>query len=111
MEILSAQNYNMLKKDNLVLGIVLGLLTPVATFIIYYLVAVYMPYHRSLNEFVQMLINNRQMLPKVISICLLLNGGVFYLYTRQRKDLTARGIFLVTMLYAITIIVLKLLHG
>lgn len=111
MEVLSAQNYNMLKKDNLVLGIVLGVLTPVITFFIYYLLAVYMPYHRGFNEFMQILVNNRQMLPKVISICLLLNGGVFYLYTRQRKDVTAKGIFLVTMLYAITIIILKLLHG
>ena len=111
MEILSAQNYNMLKKDNLVFGIVLGLLTPVITFFLYFLFAVYLPYQRGLNEFVQILLNNRQMLPKVISICLLLNGAVFYLYTRQRKDITAKGIFLVTMLYAITIIVLKLLHG
>jgi hypothetical protein len=111
MEVLSAQNYNMLKKDNLVLGIVLGLLTPVITFFIYYTVAVYLPYHRPLKEFVDILLNNRQMLPKIISICLLLNGAVFYLYTRQRKDLTAKGIFLITMLYAITIIMLKLLHG
>jgi hypothetical protein len=111
MEILSAQNYNMLKKDNLAFGIVLGLLTPVITFFLYFLLAVYIPYQRGLNEFVQILLNNRQMLPKVISICLLLNGAVFYLYTRQRKDITAKGIFLVTMLYAITIIVLKLLHG
>jgi hypothetical protein len=111
MEVLSAQNYNMLKKDNLILGIVLGLLTPVATFFIYYFVIVYLPYHRPLDEFVQVLLGNRQMLPKIISICLLLNGGVFYLYTRTRKDLTAKGIFLVTMLYAITIIMLKLLHG
>jgi hypothetical protein len=111
MEVLSAQNYNMLKKDNLVLGIVLGLLTPVVTFFIYYLVIIYMPYHRPLVEFVEVLIGNRQMLPKIISICLLLNGAVFYLYTRQRRDVTAKGIFLVTMLYAITIIMLKLLHG
>jgi hypothetical protein len=111
MEVLSAQNYNMLKKDNLVLGIVLGLLTPFVIFFIYYFLAVYMPYHRGLNEFIQILTGNRQMLPKIISICLLFNGGVFYLYTRQRKDLTAKGIFLVTMLYAITIILLKLLHG
>ncbi|WP_143056490.1 hypothetical protein [Chitinophaga sp. YR573] len=101
----------MLKKDHLGLGIVLGLLTPFVTFFIYYLLAVYMPYHRGLSEFVQILLSNRQMLPKIISICLLFNGAVFYIYTRQRKDLTAKGIFLVTMLYAITIILLKLLHG
>jgi hypothetical protein len=41
----------------------------------------------------------------------LLNGLVFYLYTRKRRDITAKGIFLVTMLYAITILLLKLVHG
>jgi len=44
------------------------------------------------------------------SICLLANGLVFYLYTRKRRDLTARGIFLITMLYAIVILLLKIIH-
>jgi hypothetical protein len=70
-----------------------------------------MPKHVSLHEFISLITGNRQMLPKLISICLLLNGFVFYLYTRTRKDITAKGIFLVTMLYAITIIFLKLLNG
>lgn len=100
----------MLKKDNLPLGIVLGLFTPVIAFFLYYLL-VFMPKHVELTEFINILKGNRQMLPKLISICLLLNGVVFYLYTRIRKDITAKGIFLVTMLYAITILFLKLLHG
>jgi hypothetical protein len=45
----------------------------------------------------------------VISICLLANGIVFYLYTRKRLDLTARGIFLITLLYAIVILLLKII--
>jgi hypothetical protein len=57
-----------------------------------------------------MLRQNRHLLPKLISICLLANGVVFYLYTRKRRDLTARGIFLVTMLYAIVILLLKIIH-
>lgn len=101
----------MLKKDNLPLGIVLGLITPLVTFCVYYLLVVLPSQHTSMIEFIQVLVTNRQMLPKIISLCLLFNGGVFYLYTRQRKDITAKGIFLVTMLYALTIIVLKLLHS
>lgn len=100
----------MLKKDNLSVGIVLGLLTPVAAFFIYYLL-LFLPRNIGLGEFFQVLKNNRQMLPKVISICLLLNGLVFYVYTSRRLDITAKGIFLVTLLYAITIILLKLIHG
>jgi hypothetical protein len=100
----------MLKRNNLPLGIVLGIFTPVIAFFLYYLL-VFMPRDKSLSEFITLIMGNRQMLPKLISICLLLNGLVFYFYTSSRKDVTAKGIFLVTMLYAITIIFLKILHG
>jgi hypothetical protein len=101
----------MLKRDNLPLGIVLGIFTPVLAFFLYYLL-VFMPKHDvSLPEFMKLVLENRQTLPKLISVCLLLNGVIFYLYTRVRKDITAKGIFLVTMLYAITILLLKILHG
>lgn len=102
--------YTMFKKDNLPFGILLGLLTPVIGFFLYYLL-VFLPRHIGLGEFMDVLLSNRQMLPKVISICLVLNGVVFYLYTQKRRDITAKGIFLVTMLYAITILLLKLIHG
>ncbi len=98
----------MLKQDKLSLGILLGLLTPGIAFFLYYL-GVFMPRGQHLNEFFLMLKNNKQVLPKLISICLLANGIVFYLYTRKRRDLTARGIFLVTMLYAIVILLLKII--
>jgi hypothetical protein len=101
----------MLRKDNLPLGIILGVLTPVIAFFLYYVFFVLMPRHISLGEFFMLLGDNKQMQPKLISICLLLNGVVFYLFTRVRRDVTAKGIFLVTMLYAILIILLKILHG
>lgn len=99
----------MFKKNKLSLGILLGFLTPVVGFFLYYLL-VFMPKHIGLSEFMQVLLTNKQMIPKVISICLVLNGVVFYLYTQNRRDITAKGIFLVTMLYAITILLLKLIH-
>lgn len=100
---------NMLKQDKLSLGILLGLLAPVAGLLIYYLVT-FLPRDQSLSDFFSMLRQNRHLLPKLISICLLANGVVFYLYTRKRRDLTARGIFLITMLYAIVILLLKIIH-
>lgn len=100
---------NMLKQDKLSLGILLGLLAPVVGLLVYYLVT-FLPRDQSLSDFFSMLRQNRHLLPKLISICLLANGVVFYLYTRKRRDLTARGIFLVTMLYAIVILLLKIIH-
>lgn len=100
----------MLKRDNLPLGIILGFFTPIVAFFLYYLL-VFMPKHKvSLSGFIEMIMDNHQMLPKLISICLLLNGVIFYFYTNSRRDVTAKGIFLVTMLYAIVILFLKLLH-
>ncbi|UCJ07539.1 hypothetical protein KTO58_28425 [Chitinophaga pendula] len=98
----------MLKKDNLILGIILGLITPIIGFFLYYLL-VFVPNHVVWADFMMAVRTNKQMIPKIISICLVLNGVVFYLYTQRRKDITAKGIFLVTMLYAITILLLKLL--
>ncbi len=99
----------MLNQDKLPLGILLGFLTPLAAFLLYWLLAVYVPKDVNLADFLIYLKNARQQIPKVISICLLANGIVFYLYTRKRLDLTARGIFLITLLYAIVILLLKII--
>lgn len=99
---------NMLKKDKLSLGIVLGLITPILAFLLYYLTVFY-PKGQGLGEILVLLKNNRYLIPKIISICLLANGIVFYLYTRKRRDLTARGIFLITLLYAIVILLFKII--
>jgi len=97
----------MFKRDNLTLGIIVGLITPIVAFLLYYLL-VFMPKNIGLTEFLEVLKGNKHMIPKVVSICLVLNGLVFYFYTQKRKDITAKGIFLVTMLYAIAVLLLKL---
>jgi hypothetical protein len=109
MEVLTNNPINtMLKKDNLLLGVILGLLTPVVGMILYYFLA-FLPKGLSFPAFLELLKANRFLLPKFISVSLLLNGLVFYLYTRKRRDITAKGIFLMTMLYAIVILLLKLI--
>jgi hypothetical protein len=100
----------MFKKDNLPLGILLGFLTPVLAFFLYYFFVIKPHNNVGLGQFLGILKDNRQMLPKLTSICLLLNGLVFFLYTRKRLDITAKGIFLMTMLYAIGILLLKLIR-
>ena len=100
----------MLKKDNLPLGILLGFLTPVVAFFLYYFFVIRPHNNVGLGQFLMILKDNHQMLPKLTSICLLLNGLVFFLYTRKRLDITAKGIFLMTMLYAIGILLLKVIR-
>ncbi|MEZ2442002.1 hypothetical protein QFZ51_001436 [Chitinophaga sp. W3I9] len=100
----------MLKKDNLPLGILLGFLTPLLAFFLYYFFVIKPHNNVGLGQFLGILKDNKQMIPKLTSICLLLNGLVFFLYTRKRLDITAKGIFLMTMLYAIGILLLKLIR-
>jgi len=100
----------MLKKDNLPLGILLGFLTPLVAFFLYYFFVIRPHNNVGLGQFLGILKDNRQMIPKLTSICLLLNGLVFFLYTRKRLDITAKGVFLMTMLYAIGILLLKLIR-
>ncbi|ATL45928.1 hypothetical protein COR50_01430 [Chitinophaga caeni] len=98
----------MLKKDNLTLGMILGFLTPVLAFVLYWIYARVQKGY-SFSQLLDLIsINHFMLLPKVMSLCLIANGLVFYLYTRKRRDITAKGIFLVTMLYAIIILLLKI---
>ena len=98
----------MLKQDKLALGILLGFLLPIIGFFLFYL-GVFLPKHVSFAEYLFLFRDNKNMIPKVASICLILNGFIFYFYTQSRKDLTSKGIFLVTMLYAVGILLLKII--
>jgi hypothetical protein len=96
----------MFKKDNLKFGLVLGLLAPFIGFTIFKInklgplsiadALTYLrvePGHRTLTA--------------AISLSLLANAVLFTLYVNNKKDKTARGIFIVTCLWAITALVVK----
>ncbi|HEY0273738.1 MAG TPA: hypothetical protein VGC22_11175 [Chitinophaga sp.] len=100
--------FKLFKQDNLGLGVILGFLAPAIAFVIYYLLVSY-PNHESFTEYVLRFAHNKGLIPKVAALCLLANGVIFYFYTQTRKDITAKGIFLVTMLMAVAILVLKLI--
>lgn len=88
------------------MGIVLGLLGPVVGFLFFYLIK-FLPLGHSLASYLEVFKDNRFLIPKVMSLSLLANGAIFFLYTQYRKDETARGILVSTLVYAIVIIILK----
>lgn len=98
---------NIFKKDDLWLGVVLGILGPVAGFLIFYLIK-FLPLGQSLVAYLNLFKDNSFLIPKVMSLSLLANGVTFFLYTHYRKDETSRGILVATLIYAIAIIVFKL---
>jgi hypothetical protein len=97
-----------LKKDNLKFGILLGILGPLLAMLLYY----FWVFSRTiqLGEYFYVLRTNKQLLTAISSISLLANAILFTIYINTHRDKTAKGIFVATLLYGITVLVYKLVH-
>ena len=93
------------KKDNLRLGLVLGLVAPILSLAIYYFVKFYPTF--SIHDFFFFLRTNKQQITAVSVPCLVLNIGLFTFYINSHRDSTAKGIFAATILYAIAALLFK----
>lgn len=90
-------------KDSLILGLLLGLLIPVIGVISFY----YSKFAAvDLSYFLQVATKHKVLSP-MLSLCAILNLGVFYLFLNKNLYLTARGIILATIIYGVTIVLLK----
>ena len=93
-----------LKKDNLKLGLVLGLLGPILGLVVVYFVKYG---ELSFSDFFELFINTKSMITAIGSLSLLANVVLFTLYVNTHRDNTAKGIFIVTLIYGIAILLLK----
>jgi drug/metabolite transporter (DMT)-like permease len=96
-----------LTKDNLRLGLVLGLFGPIVGLLLIYL-AKYSS--TDLVDFLDSFIHSNKLITSVGALCLLANAVLFTLYINTQRDNTAKGIFLTTVIYGIGILVLKILN-
>jgi hypothetical protein len=94
-----------LKKDNLRLGLVLGLVAPILSLVIYYFVKFYPTY--SFREFIEFIRNNKTQITAISVPCLFLNILLFTIYINSRRDQTAKGVFAATLIYAIIALLFK----
>ncbi|MGN6490841.1 MAG: hypothetical protein ACTHLE_02500 [Agriterribacter sp.] len=94
-----------LKKDNIRLGLVLGLLTPLLSITIYYFAKFYPLY--SLGDMLDAMRTNKRVVTAITIPCLFVNILLFTIYINYRKDKTAKGIFASTLIYAIAALVFK----
>jgi len=88
-----------LKKDNIRFGIILGLLTPLLSVVIYYFAKFYPLF--SFGDMLDALRSDKRLVTGITIPCLFLNILIFTLYINYRKDKTAKGIFASTLVYAI----------
>ena len=96
-----------LKKDNLKLGLVLGLLGPVLGLVIIYFVK--FSYY-SFVLFLDYFFHENRLITSIGSLCLLANAVLFTIYINTHRDNTAKGIFVTTLVYGIAILVIKIFN-
>ena len=98
-----------LKRDNLKLGLVLGLLGPLLGLISVFF---FSNNFQSLGfmEFLDYFFHDNKLITSIGALCLLANAVLFTLYINTHRDQTAKGIFATTLLYGIGILMLKIFN-
>jgi hypothetical protein len=90
-------------KDNFFIGFFLGLLGPSIGIFIFYLLN-FASY--DILSFLDLSVKEKLLSP-LLSLCCVINLGVFYLFIQFERYLIARGIIFSTFLYGFTIVILK----
>ena len=94
------------KKDNFIFGLVLGLIAPVFGFLLYKFVK-FRPF--TITEMFQWIRMNPNLITVFISVSLFANAALFTIYINGHRDKTAKGIFVVTIIYAVIAMLFKYL--
>ncbi|MEP6676172.1 MAG: hypothetical protein ABJA78_13505 [Ferruginibacter sp.] len=96
------------KKDNFLLGLILGLLAPFVGFFFvkYKVFGSETSYTEALHELVTGQLGH-SVLTVALSLCLLANAVIFTIYINSHIDKTARGIFAATCVYGLLILSIK----
>lgn len=95
----------MLKKNNLGLGLFLGLTAPLSGMLLFYLWKFYPSY--TLKDFFTVLVLQKTLITGIISFSLFANAVIFTFYVNNKRDKTAAGIFMITCIYVITALIFK----
>jgi hypothetical protein len=90
----------MLKKDNIKFGILIGFIAPIFSLVIYYFIKFY-PWI-SVKDFLRFIGSTNTQITAISVPCLVLNIALFTYYINSHKDKTAKGIFAITLVYALT---------
>ena len=92
------------KKDNFIFGLALGFIAPLVGFMIFKL---YKFQGLTLSEMLQWMKFNPNLITVSISVSLMANAILFTIYINGYRDKTAKGIFVLTVIYAIIAMIFK----
>ncbi len=92
-------------KDDLKFGLVLGLIGPIIGLFGFYFWK-FSAY--SFGEFLRAVQQNKPLVTAITIPCLLVNIILFTFYINTRRDQTAKGIFAITLIYAVASLLFKM---
>jgi len=96
-----------LTKNSLKLGLIIGLIAPILGLVILYFLK--FPSY-AFGDFLSYFFKENRLITSLGSLCLLANVVFFTIYINTNRDDTAKGIFAVTLVYGIGILLLKVLN-
>ena len=95
-----------MKRNSLLLGVILGLIAPMLGMAGYYFLKFYPTY--SIADFVGIVLSEKTILSALSTFALFANVALLTIYLNTRRDETAKGIFIISCVYAIAAIIIKL---
>lgn len=94
----------MFKKNDFRFGLILGILAPLVSLVVYYFVKFS---QFSVIDVIHFIGENKTMITAITVPCLLLNIALFTFYVNTQRDKTAKGIFAVTLIFALSTLIVK----
>lgn len=95
-----------MKKNSLLFGVILGLIAPLFGTLGYYFWKFYPIY--TISDFIHVILSQKTILSALSTFALFANVVLLTVYLNTQRDETAKGIFLISCLYAIAAIIVKL---
>jgi len=92
------------KKDNFIFGLALGLIAPLLGFLLFKTIK-YSAF--TITDMIQWLKLNPNLITVFIRVSLFANALLFTVYINGHRDKTAKGIFLMTVIYAVIALIFK----
>jgi hypothetical protein len=83
----------------------LGFIAPLLSLTVYYFIKFYPLF--SVKDCLEFIAANKNLITAISVPCLVLNIALFTFYINTRRDKTAKGIFAITLIYAIGALLLK----
>jgi len=92
------------KLNNFILGVISGLVLPLISIFIYWFCS--FKFVNFIPQFFKLLVLGR-LLSSILSLCLIPNLGMFFIFINKEYYKTTRGIILSTVFYGFVIVVVK----